>query len=178
VVGSLAGGELPGGVTAGERLVDPEVRLQHARDLAWAALNRRDHTQAEIQRVLERKRCGPEEIGTVLSELAEGGWVDDAAYARRYAEDRRALDGWGAERIARRLRAVGIDRHHIEAALDAQPAEEERDAALALLRRRFPVAPEDARDRNRALGVLVRKGYELELSLDVLRAYCSVGEFD
>lgn len=165
-------------MTAGERLVDPEVRLQHARDLAWAALNRREHTEAELQRVLERKRCGPEEVATVLQELADGGWVDDASYARRFAEDRRTLDGWGAERITRRLRALGIARHHIEAAVGAQPAEDERDAALALLRRRFPVAPEDARDRNRALGVLVRKGYELELSLDVLRGYCGVGEYD
>ena len=165
-------------MTAGERLVDPEVRVQHARDLAWSALNRREHTEAELQRMLERKRCGPEEVATVLTELTEGGWVDDAAYAQRFAEDRRNLDGWGSERIERRLRALGIERHHIEAAVESQPAEDERGAALALLRRRFPVAPEDARDRNRALGVLVRKGYELELSLDVLRAYCSVGEFD
>lgn len=165
-------------MTAGERLVDPEVRLQHARDLAWTALNRREHTEAELQRVLERKRCGPDEIATVLSELAEGGFVDDASYAQRFAEDRRHLDGWGAERIARRLQALGIEGHHIEAAVESQPASAEREAAMALLRRRFPEAPEDPRDRNRALGVLVRKGYELELSLDVVRAYCGVGEYD
>lgn len=165
-------------MTAGERLVDPEVRLQHARDLAWAALNRREHTEAELQRMLERKRCGPGEVAAVLTELAQGGWVDDASYAQRFAEDRRNLDGWGAERIGRRLRALGIARHHIEAAVGARPAEDERGAALALLRRRFPDAPEDPRDRNRALGVLVRKGYELELSLDVLRSYCGVGEYD
>ncbi len=165
-------------MTAGERLADPEVRLQHARDVAWAALNRRDHTEAELQRILERKRCGPEEVATVLGELVDGGWVDDAAYAQRFAEDRRNLDGWGGERITRRLRALGIDRHHIEAAVASQPAHAERDAALALLRRRFPVAPEDPRDRNRALGILVRKGYELELSLDVVRAHCGLSDFD
>lgn len=165
-------------VTAGERLADPEVRLQHARDVAWAALNRREHTEAELQRALERKRCAPEEVGTVIGELVEGGFVDDAAYAQRFAEDRRHLDGWGAERIERRLRAAGVERHHIEAAIESQPAGAERDAALAYLRRRFPVAPEDPRDRNRALGILVRKGYELELSLDVIRAYCGLTEFD
>jgi regulatory protein len=165
-------------VTAGERLADPGIRLQHARDLAWAALNRREHTRAELVRVLERKRCGPEEIGTVMAELVEEGWVDDAGYARRFAEDRRNLDGWGAERIERRLRALGVEGEDIAAAVAAQPVSDEREAALALLRRRFPVAPADARERNRALGVLVRKGYELELALDVLRRYCGVGEFD
>jgi regulatory protein len=165
-------------VTAGERLVDPEIRLQHARDLAWAALNRREHTVAELQRVLERKRCGPEEIGAILEELTEEGWVDDAAYARRFAEDRRSLDGWGAERIARRLAALGVAPDHVEAAVSQQGADDERAAAHELLSRRFPVPPKDPRDRNRALGALVRKGYGLELAHDVLRRYCGAGEFD
>jgi regulatory protein len=47
----------------------------------------------------------------------------------------------------------------------------ELDRALALLRRRFPDPPEDLRDRNRALGMLLRKGYEPELAYDALAAY-------
>jgi regulatory protein len=167
------------GAPAGERrLTDPEATLQHARDLAWAALNRREHTTMELRRVLERKRVEPAAITAVLQELTDGGWVDDAAYAVRFAEDRRHLDGWGSDRIERRLRALGIDAEHIHAALGARPAQEEAEAALDLLRRRFPVAPEDARDRNRALGVLVRKGYELDLALEVLRRYCGINDYD
>ena len=164
---------------AGERrLQDPERRLQHARDLAWAALNRREHTVAELQRILERKRVEPADVTTVLTDLTAENWVDDAAYARRFTEDRRNLDGWGSERIVRRLRALGVDGEHIEAAVGERGATGERDAALEWLRRRFPQPPEDPRERNRALGMLVRKGFELELSLDVLRRYCGVGEFD
>jgi hypothetical protein len=33
------------------------------------------------------------------------------------------------------------------------------------------VAPADRRERERALGVLLRKGYESELALDALHAY-------
>ena len=166
-------------MSPGERLLaDPEARLQHARDLAWSALNRREHTVAELRRVLERKRVDPAEVTLVLAELLDEGWLDDAGYAQRFAEDRRNLDGWGAERIERRLRALGVDREHIEAAVGARPPTEEREAALELLRRRFPEPPEDPRDRNRALGVLVRKGFDSELALDVLRRYVGVGEFD
>ncbi len=162
---------------AGERrLLDPQARLQHARDLAWAALNRREHTVAELQRILERKRVDPVEVAAVLDELVREGWVDDAAYARRFAEDRRHLDGWGSERIERRLRALGVDPEHVDAAVGLRAGADERDAALALLRRRFPEPPADPRERNRALGVLARKGYELELALDVLRRYCGVEE--
>jgi SOS response regulatory protein OraA/RecX len=49
-----------------ERSPDPEVRLQHARDVAWRALNRRDHTVAEIARVLARKRVEPAVSDTVV----------------------------------------------------------------------------------------------------------------
>ena len=60
---------------------------------------------------------------------------------------------------------------HIAAALGDVDAEEELDAAVALLERRFPVAPETRRDRDRALGMLVRKGYDLELATDALRRH-------
>lgn len=167
------------GVSQGERLIlDPEVRLQQARDIAWAALNRREHTVAELRRVLERKRVDPVDVAAVLDELVRERWVDDASYAMRFAEDRRHLDGWGSERIARRLHALGVDAEHVDAAVGERPVKDERDAALELLRRRFPEPPREPRERNSALGVLVRRGFELELSHDVLRRYCGVGEFD
>ena len=163
----------------GERLVaDLEARLQHARDLAWSALNRREHTTAQMRQVLERKRVEPELVRAVVDELVAGGWLDDASYARRFAEDRRHLDGWGSERIERRLRALGVDAATVAEAVGARPAGAEAEAALELLRRRFPVPPADARERNRALGVLVRKGYELELALEALRRHCGASEFD
>jgi regulatory protein len=163
---------------AGARLLDPELRLQHARDLAWRALNRRERTVAEMARILAGKRVEPSVIEEVVGELVEQGFIDDARYARQFAEERRRLDSWGTERIARRLRALGIGREEIDGALEAQPDEDELDAALSVLRRRFPVPPSTPRDCERALGVLVRKGYELELAHDALRRHADARELD
>ena len=160
------------------RLLDPELRVQHARDLAWRALDRRDRTVAEMARLLAGKRVEPEVIDAVVGELVEQGYLDDARYARRYAEDRRRLDAWGSERIERRLRGLGVGSDEIARALAAQDHEEELDAALALLRRRFPVVPSTSRECERALGVLVRKGYDLELAHDALRRHADVRELD
>ena len=100
------------------------------------------------------------------------GYLDDARYARTFAEDRRNLDGWGAERIERRLLALGVGREHVAAALGDREGGDELSAALELLRRRFrDSVPASERDRERALGMLVRKGYELELAYDAVRAY-------
>jgi regulatory protein len=157
---------------------DPAARLQHARDVAWTALNRRERTVAEMARLLASKRIEPALIDAVVGELCEQGYLDDARYARRFAEDRRRLDAWGAERIERRLRALGVGADDIRAALGEGGAGEELDAAVALLRRRFPQPPATPRESQRALGVLVRKGYELELAYEALRRHAGADELD
>jgi regulatory protein len=156
------------------RLDDPEARLQHARDLAWRALNRRERTVAELARHLDGRRVEPAAIEAVIGELREQGYLDDASYAQRFAEDRRRLDSWGAERIERKLRSLGVDPELIAAAVGEQDAGGELEAALQILARRFPDPPQTPRDRDRALGVLVRKGYGLELAHDALRRHAGI----
>jgi regulatory protein len=157
---------------------DPAARLQHARDVAWTALNRRERTVAEMAQILAGKRIEPALIDAVIGELCGQGYLDDARYARRFADDRRRLDAWGSERIERRLRALGVGTEEIGAALGDDGASTELDAALGLLRRRFPEPPSTPRECQRALGVLVRKGYELELAYDALRRHAGVDELD
>ncbi len=166
------------GPSVGSRLLDPEARLQHARDLAWRSLNRRDRTVGELRRILAGKRVEPELIAQVTGELAEQGYLDDARYARMFAEDRRRLDAWGRERIERRLMALEVAREHIEAALDAQDAEAELAAALAVLRRRFPEPATTPMERDRQLRLLVRRGYAAEVAYAVVRRHAGAGVED
>jgi regulatory protein len=158
-------------VTPAERPIDRQSRLQHALDLSYRYLGHRDRTVAEIRRHLEAKRVEPATIEEAVAELHEQGYLDDARFAQRFAEDRRALDAWGSERIERKLRDAGVPAEHIEAALGTQSAGEARDAAIELLRRRLAKPPTDDRGRERALGLLVRRGYDLELAYDAVRAF-------
>jgi len=151
--------------------VTGEDRLQPALDLAYRYLGHRDRTAAEVRARLEATGVEPSVVDEVLEALSRQGYVDDARYAKRFAEDRRAIDAWGAERIERRLLAVGIAPALIASALQERGAGEELEAAVAVLRRRFPRAPSGDRDRERALGLLVRKGYDLELAYDAVRAF-------
>jgi regulatory protein len=151
--------------------VTDSERLQHALDLAFRFLGHRDRTVAEVRERLGAERIEPATVDGAIDELHHLGYLDDARYAQRFAEDRRTIDAWGAERIERRLLALGVDPALIAAALDEQGAGEELEAALAVLRRRFARPPADDRSRDRALGLLVRKGYELELAYDAVRAF-------
>ncbi len=155
---------------APDRLVDPELRLQHALDLSYRYIGRRDRTVVELRRHLEAKRVEPATIDAAVAELQELNYLDDARYAQRFAEDRRTLDSWGADRIERKLLGAGVEPELIAAALSTRDGTGELDAAVALLRRRFPAPPDDDRGRERALGMLVRKGYDLELAYDAVRA--------
>lgn len=145
--------------------------VQLALEAAYRYLGHRDRTVAEVRRHLERRRVEPATIDEAVCELEAQGYLDDARYAQRFAEDRRALDSWGAERIERKLLAAGVAPELIAAALAAQDGEQELDAALALLRRRLAAPPADDRSRERALGLLVRRGYGLELAYDAVRAF-------
>ena len=148
-----------------------EERLQHALDAAYRFLGRRDRTVAEVRERLEAQEIDAEVVDEAIAELTRQGYLDDARYAYRFAEDRRTIDAWGAERIERRLLAAGLEPALIAAAIGERGAAEELEAALTVLRRRFPHAPTDDRDRDRALGLLVRKGYDLDLAYDAVRAY-------
>jgi regulatory protein len=148
-----------------------DERLQHALDAAYRFLGRRDRTVAEVRERLEAQEVDAQVVDEAIAELTRQGYLDDARYAHRFAEDRRAIDDWGAERIERRLLAVGVEPALIAAALGERGSAEELEAALAVLRRRFPRAPADDRARDRALGLLVRKGYDLDLAYDAVRAY-------
>jgi regulatory protein len=169
--GGLAAGQFPGAAE--------ELARQEAFDVAWRFLGHRDRTEAEVRRNFTRKRVEPELVEEVVSALLEGNYLDDAAFAQRFAEDRRNLDAWGSERIERRLAELGVAREHIRAALAGGGGDEdggghdELGAACELLARRFPIPPDNPRDRDRALGFLVRKGYELELAYDALRRHAA-----
>jgi regulatory protein len=155
----------------GSAALDPELRLQHALDLAFRYLTRRDRTVMEMRRYLEGKRVEPCSIDGALAHLEREGYLDDARFARQFADDKRLLEEWGADRIERRLLTLGVPQALVRDAVAARDRGGELAAAQALLRRRFPALGEDPRERRRALGVLVRKGYDHELAWEAVRAH-------
>lgn len=160
------------------RVLDPELRLQHALDLAFRYLGPRERTELELRRYLEGKRVEPREITQALVSLREQGYLDDARFARQFAEDKRLLEEWGPDRIERRLAALGVAPEIVGQVVGARGHEGELEAATALLQRRFPALGEDPREQRRAVGVLVRKGYDGELAWDVVRAHARGRTFD
>jgi len=151
----------------------PRAHLESERaiDLAYKAVARRDRTVAELRTCLERKRVEPAAIDEAVADLAAAGLLDDARYAIRFVEDKRELEQWGGERIARELARRGVSPGLIDAALADTSADGELGTAVLLLERRYTFPPRDDRERDRAWRMLVRRGYPPDLAYDALRAW-------
>jgi regulatory protein len=138
---------------------------------ALNALNARERTEHELRAFLERRKAEQAVIDDVMAAVRAEGLVDDAGYARRFAEDRRLLDRWGSERIARDLERRGIERELVEQALAGHDREDELTVAIELLDRRFPQPFDGDRERDKAWRMLVRRGYEPELAYSALKRH-------
>ena len=148
-----------------------EERLEHALGLAFAHLGRRERTVAEVLAHLAKREVDDATAEAAIAELRRQDYLDDDAFAGRFVEDKRSLDGWGRERVERGLLARGVDRECARRALEGVGHGDELDAALALLMRRYPAPLEDPREARKAFGVLVRKGYDGEVAGDAVRAH-------
>jgi regulatory protein len=105
----------------------------------------------------------------VLERLHEAGAIDDDRFARRFAEDKRELRGWGPDRIAEALRARGVNETLIEVAVEAEGAEALLGRAIELVEL-SGVVPCDEPSRAKALALLARRGFPLEVAYDAVRA--------
>jgi regulatory protein len=142
---------------------------EDAYELALKALGYKERTESELRGWLAERGVEEAEIEEVLALLAEAGAIDDASFARRYAADKQLLAGWGPDRIARTLEGRGVAREQIEAALAGEDEEAQLARATSLLSDRGLNCGSE-RERERALALLVRRGYPLELAYEAVRA--------
>jgi regulatory protein len=141
-----------------------------ALELAYRYLSRRERTVHELREHLAARDIDPGGIAAAVDELTATGSLNDERYAAMFVEDRRELDQWGSGRIRRTLRDRGVAAELIDAALE-EGSQAELGRALAVLGQRFPAPPTGHRERQRALGLLLRRGFEPELAIDALAAY-------
>ena len=157
-------------------------------EIAARFLGARPRTRWELQRRL--RRAGAEEpvIEATLTRLASLGYVDDAGFARWWAEQRDRHSPRGRRLVEAELRQRGVPRDVLEEmrgeelaepALDreALPASEAERARVALQRHlRGRPLPDDRKALQRVGMFLVRRGFDPETVRATLREAAAGGD--
>ena len=145
--------------------------MQEALERAFRFIAKRERAVAQVSARLERDGISQPIITEVVAQLVSDGYLSDQRFAALYAEDRRVIDGWGNERIITNLREAGISSEIIESVVGSRDHADQVGDAIRVLDQRIGVKPSDERERERALGMLARRGYSLEIAYDAVRAF-------
>ena len=160
--------------------IDPEAwidRIASAQfaDAYEAALTSLDYaarSAKEIASTLRRKGFVEPAVEATVSRLRENGLINDAAFARRLAENQRQKPV-GVYALKRKLRSKGISEDDAEAALDTFDDDQQREACLTAARglwRKYADLPR-REGRAKLSQALARRGFgwdAIESAVDAL----------
>lgn len=140
---------------------------------ALNVLSRRDHSEAELRRKLERKGIGADAAEAVIARLRRLGYLDDRRVAFRLAETAAASGRMVGYRLRQELGRKGIPPGIAEEALAKIAAiHDERRTIAELLARKFTAfdpAATDVKEKRRIVGWFQRRGFSLPAILESLR---------
>lgn len=170
----------------GQHLTDAEIALLQATDAAAKAydkavryLSYRPRSTAEVRRVLEEADFAPEAIETALGRLTDQGYLDDAAFAAYWVENRQRFRPKGEQALRQELRRAGVDKETIDQSLDgldtsaaAYAAAQPRASRLAAL-----AAEDPAAFKRKLSEFLLRRGFTYDIVREVVaRLLCELKE--
>jgi regulatory protein len=125
-------------------------------------LARRERTEAQVRTFLCRTGAPAVRIRSLLSQFREQGYLNDRAYAARWARDRLARCPMGQARLEAELLAKGFDRTIVANTVrQVYDGTNQRTLARALLVQRLGRAASG--DRRRGANLLRRYGFDEDL---------------
>lgn len=126
---------------------------------ALGLLARREHSRRELHAKLLARGVTASEATAAIDQLGQAGWQSDLRYAESLYRQRRGA-GYGPRYIAAELQARGVASAMIAQAMTGDDGRDWVGIATELLQRRLGDAPRDADLRQRALALLLRRGFD------------------
>jgi len=141
-------------------------------------LAQRPFASGELKQRLARLGCRPKTIEMVLHKLSSNSLLDDADFARQWATAR-ANRNLGPRRIREELRRKGVSEADTAEAIDSLSGQDQLESATRLASKSMAKARpgEDPRKTaQRAMAMLVRRGYSYEIAKQAIASVRDVDE--
>ena len=127
--------------------------------LAVRALARSDRTTAQIERLLSAKGATPSQVRMAVRRLTSLKYLDDVAFASRWADRRLARMPMGRARLQEELLATGCPEHIVHATLRVTYRKmSERDLARQVVRMAGTIASQQM--LGRVARLLNQRGFD------------------
>lgn len=130
-------------------------------------LGRRDHARNELLKKGLKKGYSKSVLETILDELSDKGYINNRAFATKFAREKFRFNHWGAQKIRLELIQKGIRDSDIEIALEELNGDEELEKIEYLVQKstaRFLRKSPEKRKKS-MFDFLIRKGFDSNVIL-------------
>lgn len=144
--------------TKREATEDPKIKAQTD---ALRLISYQPRSVSEVRMRLKQKKHAPALVEEVIENLKKKGFLDDAKFAKLYANNSVSSRPAGKRRLEMELKRKGLSPEHVATAMDSVKDTDEKEVARDLVRRRFEkmtgLPPE--KKKARLFGFLKRRGF-------------------
>lgn len=150
-----------------------QLELKGAKRYVLNKLSQRSYHSVEIKNLLLKKKVSEDTIERIISDCTRYGYINDREWIDHYVRRERDKKR-GPQWIEGKLRQKGISQEEIQQAIEETEDEEElREQIFRLIRTRYRTRNLlDYREREKTIGALVRRGFEVNMVREVIRT-CS-----
>lgn len=159
-------------IEEGEKLEQETLELllqtlcSRARERTLHLLEFSDKTEAELRARLKREGYPEPAIESALSMALRFRYVDDESYGARYAESRSRHKS--KRQILNGMLQKGIDKELAEEILEQQDIDEKGQVQALLEKKGYWGRKLDRKERDKAAGMLARRGYSFDVIYSVM----------
>lgn len=147
------------------------LTVAQATNRAAALCSRSEQASGDIRKKLLLWGLNASDASSVLRDLTEQGFIDDARYARAFVNDRFAFNGWGKIKIAHQLHLKGISTGDIDQAMTVINDEQYRQRLIELLSAKW-LSVQD-REPRAAWAAMMRfaasRGFEADIARECIQ---------
>ncbi|MEC7839932.1 MAG: regulatory protein RecX [Chlamydiota bacterium] len=145
-----------------------------AKNYALRKLTKRSYVSMELIRQLKKVLVTDDCVNHIIDKCVEYGFIDDNQWVQNFIR-REVRSKHGTALIKQKLRQKGVDDELIESGFNSLDTEgEQREQITRLLRTRFRARNLlDFKEREKTIGALVRRGYEVNLIREVINSCVS-----